>query len=419
MARKKMEETVSFVRDPKGGGWFYRVRHPLTGEWTSRRRAKTQAEAAVKAVSWQEELKDAGMLVEVTSPAGRKPTGKVTVGMCFEKWAKEAERDVALGLRRNFPDVISAFERHVLPKWKDEAIADLDLAAYRDWVWDTFSVCARTGKQKRGKSINDPAVKGMNRLLAIARDEHGISRPLVKRFGDVTRGSEKKALTLEETRDLLKRLRLHAKTDDGVYLGYYEMVLVLATTGMRVREYRALKWSDVDFEQGRLRKVEYKGGRHPVETWLDVPLNVMRELKALRKRIEAIEAWPDLIANDATRDRLLRYGGQVLPERSIDGEGRADWKGPMNSKVDWRWRKLRGIIGVPTDDKRYTLSTIGRHGVVSILREMGVPAWKVARITGHSVEILERHYNHAEADLRATMQLTGGGALDLDELDEG
>lgn len=147
---------------------------------------------------------------------------------------------------------LTNLRRHILPRWKDEIIANVTPAMLDAWVKDLHCSSRDIGKPAPPMS---PKSKGhikslMNRLykrgmlwgmIDLARNPV----ELVEVRGVSKRRKKPLILTVEQFHTLLP----------CVPQPYRTMLMVALCLGLRVNEVLALKWSDFDFEAGTVQVV--------------------------------------------------------------------------------------------------------------------------------------------------------------------
>jgi len=130
-------------------------------------------------------------------------------------------------------------DNHILPKWKDEKIAEVRPYGVEVWLKST-GLSAKTQAHLRGllSCLIDFA------MLTGARPEGANPMRLVKIKGASKRESEPRILAVEEFRAFLA----HVEKEP-----YRTMILTAMCLGLRVSELLGLQWGDVDWEQSCIR----------------------------------------------------------------------------------------------------------------------------------------------------------------------
>lgn len=190
---------------------------------------------------------------------------------------------------------------------------------------------------------------------------------------------EREPLTVAEVRTLLKAVRGHR---------VYALFVVFAVLGVRRSEALALRWEDVDLDQGVVR---VRRSLQRVDGALTVlPTKTLRSTRVIPLPAMVVQA-------------LTEHRARQLRERDELGE---------------RWPDLGYVfttpIGTPIDPRNCTrvvqeqCAAAGlppvrlhdfRHGCVSVLLALGVPPRTVMTIVGHSsLEMTMNVYGHVTLD---------------------
>ena len=148
------------------------------------------------------------------------------------------------------------------------------------------------------------------------------------------------------------------------------VVLVALYTGLRRGEILRLRWSDIDFEKGRLsvRKSKTKSGKR--EVYLNSMLH--KQLFSLRERVHGEWVFPS----------PARFQTPGQPERHI-----ADVKNAFRRAV-----LLAGI-------KKITFHQL-RHTFCSRLADAGVPLPVIQKLAGHASITMTSRYTHPADELK-------------------
>lgn len=184
------------------------------------------------------------------------------------------------------------------------------------------------------------------------------------------------------TRDQARAVLAVASRDGGGLRWYLALYL-----GMRQGEVLALRWADVNLDEGWLR-VERNLVRHPgVGLVFDTPKSAasQREIPVPPVVLSRLKvAWAEHLARGGTADELVfTHAGRPIDHR-------ADWES---------WRELLATAGVP-----HVALHAARNTTASLLEAVGVPERMVAQILGQSTIQVTRGYQHAEFDrLRGAM----------------
>jgi integrase len=229
----------------KGQPWWVFVTH--NGQRTSRKvGSKKAAQDVASKIEAKLQLGEFGF--EEKKPA---PT--------FKEYSKKwLEGYVKINLREStFDEYECVLRNHVLPVLKNKKIDSINRGEVRDLLLSKFSGGL---SQKRVLLIKD-VISG---VLNYALDEElikinptsGITKRLFPKNGAGKKTvSEKDVFTTEE-------LDLFLETCESDYPQYYSFFLMGSRTGMRLGELLALRWGDVDLENGFIWvRRSYRRGR--------------------------------------------------------------------------------------------------------------------------------------------------------------
>lgn len=207
-------------------------------------------------------------------------------------------------------------------------------------------------------------------------------------------GKGVRALPLEEIRALLAAAKEHTPSS------FHAFLMCAATTGMGAGELRALRWSDVDFNDGsivisksaavRLRNPDgpTKGGK---------PRTVYMSEELRKVMVEHRRRLPE----EALKKRWGAVPEYVFP--STTG-------GMMNDCSYRRWiEKAAEKAGI----ERTRLHNL-RHTAISLLLNSGADPFAVQKLAGHSdVRLTTQTYAHVQADaLRRAVGVLDGVGLE-------
>jgi integrase len=217
----------------KGKPWWVFISH--NGKRTSRKVGdKKAAEAVGSTIRAKLQLGEFGFEEQKPVPTFKEYS---------EKWL---DGYVKINLREStFDEYESVLRNHVLPAFKNEKIDSLTKGEIRDLLLSKYSGGL---SQKRILLIKD-VISG---VLNYALDEElintnptsGITKRLFPQNGAQKKTvSEKDVFTKEEIDQFLE-------TCESDFPQYYSFFLMGARTGMRLGELLALKWGDVDLENG-------------------------------------------------------------------------------------------------------------------------------------------------------------------------
>jgi integrase len=248
---------------------------------------------------------------------------------------------------------------HILPKWGDLLITEVQPRPIELWL--------------RGLNLSPKSkshVRGVLHLLmefAMWSGALGISRnpmDLVVVKGATKRVRQPRSLTVDEFRKFIQHLEEP----------FHTMALLCVCFGLRISECLALKWSDVDWLNGKLR-IERGIVRQRVDDVKTIYSH--KQMSIDPELLEILKAWKQASQFSQDGDWLFASPVQV---------GRLPWSYPYVLRVFQRAANNAGIGGVPT----HTL----RHSYRSWLDAVGTPIAVQQKLMRHS-------------DIRTTMNLYG------------
>lgn len=209
-------------------GRRYEVRFRTPERKTTRKRGFTTRRDAERYLRTIEVSKDRGEYVPVSA-------GRVTVGDLVATWRKS--HAVRLKPATQAANE-SALDTHVLPRWKDVYVADLQHTAVREWVADLSS--------RRGAST----VRRAHNMLSLVLEDAVRDRRIAR--------NPAKNVPLPRIVAKAKIYLTHAQVNRLAHVSgdLAPVILTLAYTGLRWGELAALKVGRVDLARRRLSIVE-------------------------------------------------------------------------------------------------------------------------------------------------------------------
>jgi integrase len=196
---------------------------------------------------------------------------------------------------------------------------------------------------------------------------------------------------------------------------FHHFCLVMKQTGMRPVEIRNLRWSDIEFlpltaEEEELRRSGRMSSsltdkvatcyiyvrKSKTKTPREVPAKCGRELRR----------WKDYLY-----DFIKATGRTLLPSRDdlVFGNCDHEYKSYAPCFFNEAWqeavkRPLRGKLrGHAHSDKEYTMYSMRSTFIEdNLLQEGGCDVFYLARVCGHDVKILQRHYERIQVRSRAS-----------------
>lgn len=305
-----------------------------------------------------------------------------TVGQLIDTWS----RDGALINRRtgaprkqvNVNNEIALANHHIRRLLGSRTVDSLikgDIQRLRTQIATGETTVRRKGRSRGlikvtgGQGTAVRTVRLFSSILSYAVDNGFIERNPALGIRLPASGRRHRYLSPEEVRNLGAVINRPAGSETAATAAIIIKLLIL--TGARRSEIEGLKWSEVDFRFGMLRKETSKTGAKII------PL-----ARAALLILEEQRRWTS--------------GNQVWVFPGQKGEGAFDGLGKEWNKV----RKLAGIADVRIHDLRHTFASFGAGGGV------GLPL--IGGILGHSQASTTQRYAHlADTPLRAAANVIG------------
>jgi integrase len=253
---------------------------------------------------------------------------------------------------------------YVVPRWFDSPITEVQARPVELWL-QSLDLTPRSRS----------SIRGLIRILwefAMWRGDLPTQRnpmELVTIKGASKRTRQPRSLTVDEFRQLLARLEDPFRT----------MALVCVCFGLRISECLALKWSDVDWLNNRLR-VERAIVRQRLDdtktTYSSRPLVIDAEM------LDVLKRWKQTTQFSADGDWLFASPSQL---------GRLPWSADSLNDAYVKAGKASGVRNVSTHSMRHTYR--------SWLDAVGTP-----------VAVQQKLMRHA--DIRTTMNIYGDVVTD-------
>lgn len=286
-------------------------------------------------------------------------------------------------------------ERHVLPALGSLRVTALTTPRMQHWV---------DGLRTRGFRPNtiDGAIRvisgALNEAVQLGIIDHnpvrGIKRPAIKQQPPAT-------WTAEEVRRVMAQL-----TDEPMWRALYRVALA---TGMRPGELRALRWQDVEWEQGRIivRRTITKDTDGRVIMGTRTKTDTVRAVALPGPCARALRVWQ----TDQKRRRLAAVTWQDDDIVFDRGDGQFL---PLTS-----WQHKHDALIAAAGVRRITLHQCCRHTNATLDLEAGVHPKVVSDRLGHKrIETTLNLYSHVSADLhRAAAEALATRLFDDDEAD--
>lgn len=162
--------------------------------------------------------------------------GRITLGTWSKQWQAEAVH-LKPKTRAGYDSILS---KHLLPRWRDARLADIDRAAIKAWIADLVTSGMGAGTIKNVvntmKAVMSSAVEGGAIKVNPCT---GVRLPRPSR-------EEMLFLTASQVLDLA----------DAIGSNHRTLILFAAYTGLRAGEIAALRWNRVDLRRGTADVVE-------------------------------------------------------------------------------------------------------------------------------------------------------------------
>lgn len=335
-----------------------------------------------------EECRDKALAYLTDSKAGKVLAGgdRLTVGDLLAYWLAEVVPTTGAGpnTRANYAYLIG---RHV----EGTALAGVRLGRLgvpdvQSWLADRVRTGTAIGTIRRAKNVLSQALKWAWSADLVTKNAAALTR------SPKDAAPPPEPLSLEEARKVLAVTRAHRRA------ALYEVAL---TYGLRRGELLGLKWSQVDFDRGRIALRE-QWKREAGKT-------IQGRLKTDSSRRE-LPLLPDVAA--VLREHRARQNAERLADRLWRDEGYV-FPGPHGrplcpETISREFPALaRAAIG-----RHVTLHVGARHGAASLMLAAGVPVEDVMAILGHaSIAITINTYGHVRSGDKAAAVATLRRAL--------
>jgi len=367
MAKRRSKGEGSVFYRPDRDRWVAQVK--LEGGRYMTRSAKTQKGASEKLKRMQRELEQGTL---VTGP-------KQTVGQFLEHWLEDVHKPPSVRINtyrayRHYLDhyVLPAIGHIRLQQLSPEHVQGL----YARKLEEGYAAETVRGIHRMlHKALND-AVK-WNRIPYNVCDK--VTQPRQVKY-------EHHPLTKEQAKQLLEAAK-------GSSL---EAVLTLAVaSGMRRGELLALRWHDINFEEGSLqvRRTVSRAGKYGI-------IENDPKTEQSKRKIMLPQFVLDVLKQYRLSQAEMRAkSGTAWQERDIVfSNERGGFTEATNLRV--RFKKLLHEAGLP-DIRFHDL----RHSAATILLSMGVPVKVVQELLGHStISMTMDRYGHVLPSMQREMR---------------
>jgi integrase len=351
MKRAARHKTGSVVFDKRRKTWNF-----LWWEDGKRRckRIGTKSQLPTKASAWR-----AAEALQVSEESqGKVVSNAPTLNMLVEQYRVEKMPKRA-DTRRAY-DVW--LRNHIVPRWSDCSLTELQARPVELWL-ESLPLAPKSKAHIRGllSTLWD---------FAVWRGDMPMQRnpmELVRVKGATKRTRRPRSLTVEEFQKLIQHLEEPFRT----------MALLCCCLGLRISECLALKWSDVDWINGKLTVERGIVCQHvdDVKT-----AESGKKLAISPQLLDAVKVWRQLTQFSGSRDWIFASPAQL---------GRLPWS------YDQVWRMYQKAAGKAEIGGLGTHSL--RHTYRSWLDSVGTPVGVQQKLMRHS-------------DIRTTMNVYGDAA---------
>jgi len=253
------------------------------------------------------------------------------------------------------------FRRHILPRWRDVPIEDIQPVAVEKWLRSMTHLAPST-KAKYRNQMSCVFSHGMRHGLFRSAD--GLNPMRHVRQGSTT-VSTPDILSIREIRDVLDRI-----TEPHVKV----MVIVAATTALRRSEVRGLKWDDVNVDncwlslkRGVVRKHVTKMKSKSSRKGIPIMPEVAAILAGWRSQTPYPLEQDWVFASPFTEGLRPYYGESAMADHVLPAVKAAGIK----KKVGWHTfrRSLASLMGEKGEDIK-VVQEILRHSTSTITRDL-------------------------------------------------
>ena len=298
---KRRPSDDGMVRKREDGRWEGRV---VVG-YDEKGRPKTKNVLAKTKSECSAKLKALKASLQEQKP--EKPKGDMTFGTWLDHWY---QRECKPQIRpKTQADYETRIYQHIIPELGSIPLAKLTAADLQQF----YNRLKEGGRLLRvdqyGPGLSDRMVKSCHVTCRVALDQavaQGLilKNPALSCKAPITRPKEMQVLTGEE----IQRLLIQAKED-----GYFELLLLELSTGLRRGEILALRWDDLDFRTGVLRverQVQRIRGKLVVSQpktrassrSILLPTPVLKILEQYRQSVTSRWMFPSPRKGDSPRD---------------------------------------------------------------------------------------------------------------------
>jgi integrase/recombinase XerD len=337
-----------------------------------RKGVEKNTERLFKGVSIQEAVQKRNELVEELSRADGVGAGaRIRVGDYAKSWLDTKLATLSPNTAERYVD---ALEKHILSRsgglgeFYFDSLKRMDV---QEWINKEVAAGYAPGTVRGWFAILRTLVRDAVADLGIAPDPtHRVTLP------EESEHSEPNALTPDGLSRFLAAVKANKR-----YRRNYGLTVVLAFTGLRFCHASALKWEDIDFENGIIRVVrrQVRGHIGPVSR---------------RKRAPAELPLPSAIAEVLKEHRrwLIETQNPGLQEGWVFPSLRGTLKTP--SSLTKTWEGCLKAIGLK---ERFTVHGL-RRTFNDLTRRAGADGLVTRALTGHVTESMTAHYSTVGLD---------------------
>jgi integrase len=182
---------------------------------------------------------------------------------------------------------------------------------------------------------------------------------------------------------------------------FWTFCLVMKNSGMRPVEIAQLRWKDIEFlpltpkeeELRRTGKMSSALTDKAATTYIFVRKSKTRVQREVPCKVgRELRRWKDFLD-----EYLSKYGKEAVSgDTYVFGNVDHEWRSYKVNSYSAAWRMVtKGLVlqGHKYSDRRYTLYSMRATFIEdNLLQEGGIDIFYLATICGHSVQILQRHY---------------------------
>lgn len=373
----QVSNDISLFRQQNSPYW--QARFKVAGKWYTRTTKRTeQTQAAFRAAELRSEVQT-----------------KISQGIplrtdIFETLAQEVieqlEAEYAETSRRCFKDYIQAIRNYLIPFFGKTKLAEIDKGAvesFNDWrknKWD------ENYNKLPSKSVLLNHNAALNRIFDLAVDKGQMSpmkRPKLTAKHGLATGT-RKSFSVEEVNQVLDECKRwiplgkkQISKDTRQLLELY--VHFILATGIRVgTEIDNLRWKDI-------KKTEFIGSRGEKKECFEITIAVGKTADRKGKRI--IRMLAENV--EYIFVELKRFNNATSSEDYIF----ALPDGKRSKELNRNFKQVLTKLGI-ANKSEFTLYSL-RHTYITRRLEEGISPALISRHCGTSIDMLEKHYNHA------------------------